>query len=87
MPGTACPAGLGAVSFVDGVLIWVGFSIAMNAFPSTADARCIWASVWSPETPALARLIALPIVILIYLYSRHTVDGRRSECSGMPADR
>jgi hypothetical protein len=49
------------------VLVWLGFSIAMHAFPSTGDARSIWCSVWSPETPVLARTITLPLVMLIYL--------------------
>lgn len=49
------------------VLVWLGVSIAMYAFPSTGDANGIWKSIWSREAPILAKLIGTPIVIVIYL--------------------
>lgn len=66
----AAPASIPVLQFqsgtvVDYVLIWLGVSIAMHAFPSTGDAKSIWQSV-QRATP-LARIIATPIVGVIYL--------------------
>ena len=52
---------------VDYFLIWLGISIAMHSFPSTGDAKSIWQAVRSREVPWLTRLIAAPIVGVIYL--------------------
>ena len=49
------------------VLIWLGISIAMHSFPSTGDANSIWRAMWVKGTPLLARIVALPVVLLIYL--------------------
>ena len=57
----------GAGDWLDGILIWLGVSIAMHAFPSTGDAESIWAAVEKPETPFATKLIAGPVVLLIYL--------------------
>jgi hypothetical protein len=54
-------------SVVDYVLIWLGVSITMHAFPSTGDAASIWAAVRSRGTGLATRVIATPIVGLIYL--------------------
>ena len=49
------------------LLIWLGISIAMHAFPSTGDAASLWQGIWRGQGCCLARLIALPFVGLIYL--------------------
>ena len=54
-------------SIIHYMLIWLGVSIAMHSFPSTGDAKSIWRAMWVKGTPILIRLIALPIVMLIYL--------------------
>lgn len=38
-------------SFFDYLIMWIGISIAMHAFPSTVDAKNIWASVTAKDTP------------------------------------
>ena len=52
---------------LDYVLIWLGVSIAMHAFPSKGDAKTIWSMLKRRETPLLVKLIGAPIVGLIYL--------------------
>ena len=49
------------------LLAWLGLSVGMHAFPSTGDAASIWRSVWEPGSSLVARLISLPLVVLIYL--------------------
>lgn len=51
----------------DFFLIWLGLSIAMHAFPTTGDAKVIWKAVWSEGTSLALRLIAIPLVGIIYL--------------------
>jgi hypothetical protein len=68
----ALPAALPVINFKTGTLldyflIWLGVSIAMHSFPSTGDAKSIWKSVWNRETPVLTRIIAAPVVGIIYL--------------------
>ena len=50
------------------VLLWLGVSIGMHAFPSTQDASNLWeaAKVEAKRGNPLA-IISLPLVILIYL--------------------
>src|SRR5262252_2418383 len=57
---------LDAGSPLDYILMWQAVSIAMHAFPSTGDAKSIWAMVKKAETPAGVKLVATPIVGLIY---------------------
>ncbi|WP_438444892.1 hypothetical protein [Gorillibacterium sp. sgz5001074] len=52
---------------LDYVLIWLGVSVAMHAFPSTGDAGNIWSLLKRRETPVLVKLAGAPIVGLIYL--------------------
>ena len=52
---------------LDFLFIWLGISIAMHAFPSTGDAKSIWRGVSSREVPLLGKLVAIPVVALIYL--------------------
>lgn len=68
----AFPAAIPMLKFdagqpIDFLFIWLGISIAMHAFPSTGDAKSIWHGISSPEVPLLAKLIALPVVALIYV--------------------
>ncbi len=57
----------GAGSLLDYFLIWLGVSIAMHSFPSTGDAKSIWSSVRSKKTSIWSKIIATPIVGLIYV--------------------
>jgi len=54
---------------LDYLLIYLGVSIAMHAFPSTGDANAIWETVKEKETSFWVKLVAYPIVGLIYLGS------------------
>ncbi|WP_438433673.1 hypothetical protein [Gorillibacterium sp. sgz500922] len=56
-----------SASLLDYLLIWLGVSIAMHAFPSTGDAKNIWSLLKRRETPLPVRLIGAPLVGLIYL--------------------
>ena len=57
----------GSSNAIDMVLIWLGFSIAMHSFPSTGDAKSIWAAVMRPGVNAAYKVIAVPIVGLLYV--------------------
>lgn len=59
----------GTANILDYILIYLGVSIAMHAFPSTGDAAVIWKHINEPGTPFLLRIIGYPIVGLIYLGS------------------
>lgn len=59
----------GGGGFLDYLLIYLGVSIAMHAFPSTGDANSIWQHVKDKETSIWVKLIAYPVVGLIYLGS------------------
>ncbi|MES2772690.1 MAG: DUF3267 domain-containing protein [Bacteroidota bacterium] len=70
----ALPASLPVFRFdtgtpLDYVLIYLGVSIAMHAFPSTGDANVIWEQVKEKENPFWVKLVGYPIVGLIYLGS------------------
>lgn len=54
---------------IDYVLIYLGVSIAMHAFPSTGDANSIWSQVSQKETALWIKILSYPIVGLIYLGS------------------
>ena len=54
-------------SFFDYLIMWIGISIAMHAFPSMGDAKNIWASVTAKDTPITVKIIGVPAVGLIYL--------------------
>lgn len=51
----------------DYVLIWLGISIAMHAFPSTGDARSLRSAVSAAGVPLRVKIIAYPIVGIIFL--------------------
>ena len=50
------------------LMIWLGVSIGMHAFPSTQDARNLWTQARrSAGNLNLLALISFPLVILIYI--------------------
>jgi hypothetical protein len=51
----------------DYILIYLGVSITMHAFPSTGDASSIWQSMKEEDTPLWIKIIGYPVVGLIYL--------------------
>ncbi|WP_143309549.1 DUF3267 domain-containing protein [Chitinophaga vietnamensis] len=67
------PAAIPVVKFgagtpFDYVLIYLGVSIAMHAFPSTGDAQSLWRLVANDEkTPWWLKAITVPIVGIILL--------------------
>ena len=68
----ALPAAIPVLKFETGsplnyVLIWLGVSIAMHSFPSTGDAKSIWDAIKGPEIFLPAKIVAVPIVGLIYI--------------------
>jgi hypothetical protein len=68
----AFPASIPMLKFdagqpMDFLFIWLGVSIAMHSFPSTGDAKSIWRGVASREVPLIAKVVAIPVVALIYL--------------------
>jgi hypothetical protein len=56
-------------NFLDYVLIYLGVSIAMHAFPSTGDANVIWNAINEKQTKLWVKIVGIPIVGLIYLGS------------------
>jgi hypothetical protein len=59
----------GATGFLDGLLVWLGVSIAMHAIPSIGDAKSMWTAVSENSTPLFAKVIVAPIVGIIHLLS------------------
>ena len=67
----AFPAVLPVVKFntgtpLDYLLIYLGVSIAMHAFPSTGDANAIWQVMKDKKTSWAVKILGYPIVGLIY---------------------
>ena len=70
----ALPASLPIFKFDNGtpldyLLIYLGVTIAMHAFPSRGDADAIWNAGKETDTPLWVRILGYPIVGLIYLGS------------------
>jgi len=70
----ALPASLPVFTFenaglIDYLLIYLGVSIAMHAFPSTGDANTIWQVLKEKDTSLPVKIIGYPLVGLIYLGS------------------
>lgn len=70
----ALPASLPIFKFdnpmpVDYVLIYLGVSIAMHAFPSTGDAKAIWENLKEEDTSIWVKAVGYPVIGLIYLGS------------------
>jgi len=68
----AAPAVIPVMQFdggglLDYFLIWLGVSIAMHAFPSTGDAASLWQGLWHGQTSIPVKIVAVPLVGLIYL--------------------
>ena len=68
----ALPASLPVFKFntggpLDYLLIYLGVSIAMHAFPSRGDANVIWEMVKEKDTPLWVKLVGYPVVGLIYV--------------------
>ena len=53
--------------FLEYLLMYLGISIAMHAFPSTGDANSIWRALNDKDTNLLVKVVGFPIVGLIYL--------------------
>ena len=51
----------------DLLLLWLGVSVAMHAFPSTGDAKGIWSALFQRTSPWWLKVVGLPIVVLIYI--------------------
>jgi hypothetical protein len=67
----ALPAALPVFKFntpglIDYLLIYLGVSIAMHAFPSRGDAEVIRSSIKEPGTPVWVKVVGYPVVGLIY---------------------
>jgi len=54
---------------LDYLLIYLGVSIAMHAFPSRGDANVIWEAIKEDNTPLWVKIIGYPVVGLIYIGS------------------
>lgn len=67
MPAVIAIVKFSAGTWFDYLIMWIGISIAMHAFPSTGDAANIWKSVTAKETPIGLKIIGVPAVGLIYL--------------------
>ena len=70
----ALPAALPVFKFnsgtpLDYLLIYLGVSIAMHAFPSTGDADATWQTLKEKDTPIWAKIFGYPIIGLIYIGS------------------
>jgi len=70
----AFPAALPVFKFDNGnvadyLLIYLGVSIAMHAFPSTGDGKAIWDDLKNSETSIFVKILGYPIIGLIYLGS------------------
>ncbi|MCR8558043.1 DUF3267 domain-containing protein [Mucilaginibacter sp. BJC16-A38] len=70
----AFPAALPVFTFdnatvADYLLVYLGVSIAMHAFPSTGDGKAIWQVLKDSETSLIVKIIGYPVIGLIYLGS------------------
>lgn len=55
-------------NLLDFLLLYLGISIAMHAFPSTGDAQALWSEVTGSENSSLlTKVLVAPVVGLIYL--------------------
>ena len=68
----AAPAAIPVMQFdvggpLDYLLIWLGVSIAMHAFPSTGDGESIWDALETRQTSLLTKLIGVPAIGVICL--------------------
>ena len=55
-------------NLLDYLLLYLGISIGMHAFPSTGDANSLWQAVMhSGKSSVVAKILVAPVVGLIYL--------------------
>lgn len=55
-------------NFLDYLMMYLGISIAMHAFPSTVDASSLWRSVVeNPRTTWLTKIVIAPFIGFAYL--------------------
>ncbi len=47
--------------------LWLGFSCALHAFPSSGDGDSLWLDVRSPDVNLLSKLLLVPVVGMIRL--------------------
>jgi hypothetical protein len=52
--------------WLDGLLLYLGFSIAMHSFPSTGDAASIWKAIMGPSSSIFAKIVGVPLVGIIW---------------------
>ncbi len=57
----------GAGDVIDYILMWLGISILMHAFPSRGDAKALLTAVKDTEGNLLLKTVCYPIIILINL--------------------
>jgi len=70
----AAPAAIPVMQFdtggpLDYLLIWLGVSIAMHAFPSEADGETIMDTLETRQTSRLTKFISVPAICMICLAS------------------
>lgn len=58
---------IGTTGILDYVMLYLGVSIAMHAFPSTGDASALWSSVKDGNKPWYVKAIIGPIVGFIHI--------------------
>lgn len=59
--------GIDGGSLLDYVLVWLGFSIAMHAFPTVEDAKLAKDVAKNRATPALTQILFAPLSWILYL--------------------
>lgn len=57
----------GDIGFINYLMLYLGISIAMHAFPSTADGEVLWNAVKEQNKPWFVKALVAPIVGFIYL--------------------
>lgn len=55
------------MSILDYFLIWLGVSIAMNSFPSSADAKNLWKESNKHVKHSVIAVIGYPLVLIIWV--------------------
>ena len=67
LPAALAKIGNGEMGPLELLVGWLGFSVAMHAFPSTGDASSMWHALRVPGTSWLLRLVGYPVIAIIYL--------------------
>ncbi len=58
---------LEAIGYTEGLLLWLGLSFGLHAFPSTGDASALWNQTKSRWRSSPSALLGLPVIALIYV--------------------